>query len=239
MGTYPLSELREEVKLHFADRPDLTDAQVDRALNIQQERMARAYDFEDLKVVDSGTLPFTSTPADDKFFPFSTLGSGNQEPREVYSFRLDTADGRARKLTQLSARKFDKLVPEPEFHGVRTPTMYTIWADKFELYPVQDIAYPYELRMSKWPTTLVNVNDKSDFNRKDDILIIITISWLFNRFGEYERAGRFFGIFNALWRDATNEDLGMPDREIGTLGGKETSIYGEKYWLDPFVRSVR
>lgn len=238
MGTLQLSELREEVSLHFADRGDLTNAQIHRALNLMQERMSRAHDFQEMKTVVSGTLPYTGVPGNDKFLPFSSLS--NTEPKSIFTFRLITSDGRSRKLTPWNQQLFDELVPEPEFHASRIPEHYIRWDSKFEFFPVQDLAYNYEIRLEKWPTTLADDTDKSDFNRKDELIISITVSYIYNRFGEYERSKRFFAIFDALWRVAVEEDIGKPDRNVvNPRTAADPLRLSDKYWLDPFTRSVR
>jgi len=241
VGTLQLTEIISEVKDHFAQRPDLTDAKAVVALNIAQERMARAHDFEELEVIDTGTVPFTSTPSNDRFFPFTSLGVGNTEPREVYSFRVIEADARHAKLEQWSVRQFDKEVPDPEYLSVGFPRHYLMWSEKFELYRIPDQAYTYNIRMSTWPAAFStsDLTAKSSFNRKDDILMTLSISWIWNRLGEYERANRHFGIFSTLWNQAVEEDNKKPDRDIVPAFERGRSGFNAQYWLDPFVKGVR
>ena len=241
MGTFQLSELRTEILLHFANRSDeqASEARITRAINIAQERMARAYSFEEMEVIASGTLPFTSTPTNDKYLAFTSLPAGMTEPRKIYSFRLITGDGRSRKLIKWSARQFDRFVPEPQFFGVKIPTNYVKYADKFEFHPVQDQAYPYEIRMTKWPTALASDSDKSDFNRKDELIMQLVISWLWDSVGEYERAKRFFAIFDTLWKEAVAEDMENTDRDTSPVGGKHIPTLAGEYWRNPFVKSVQ
>lgn len=240
MGTYQLSEMREEIKLHFADRSDLTDAQINRAVNLAQERMARPIDFQELKVLVTGnTLPYTGVKADDKLFAYTQLPSGSQDPKSIYTFRIITSDGRSRKLVPWNQMTFDERVPEPQFFAADVPRHYIRWGNGFELYPVQNQAYNYEIRMSKWPTAMTSDSQKSDFDRKDDVLINLVISQIWGRFGEYERANRFFGIFNRLWNEAVEEELGKPDRNIVSPETRKILDLPGDYWARPFVRSVR
>lgn len=236
MGTLLTSELISEVQLHFANRSDLTDAQVITALNLIQQRLARLHDFEELRKIESGSLGFTAVPATDKFIAFSSLTNSN--PREIYSFRVITSDGRSRKLKQRSYRYFDQNIPEPEYYSTGVPSDYIIWADSFEFWRVPDAAHNYEIRMSVWPTALVVSPGTavSDFREKDDMLVTLTTSYLFNRLGEYERGGRFWGVFKEMWKEAKREDSTMPDLTLSP--GFDTShVSGGNPWADPFVRS--
>ena len=234
MGTLTTAELLGEVKSHLANRDDLTDAEYITALNLMQQRLARKHDFEELRTVESGSFTISGTPAIDKFLAFSDLTNAN--PREIYSFRVITSDGRSRKLKQRSYRYFDENVPEPEFHATGIPTDYIIWAEKFEFWKVPDTADNYEIRLSKWPTALVASPGTavSDFREKDDMLVMLGVSYIYNKLGEYERGGRFWTIFRDMWADAQREDRTMPDLDLSP--GFTRPITG-KPWADPFIRS--
>jgi len=240
MGTLQLSELSTEIKEFHANRDDLTDARVVTVLNLVQERMCRAHDFEELRVLETGTLPFTSTPSADRFLAYTDLSSGNQEPKEIYSFRVIESDSRHAKLRQWSPRQFDQLVPNPEYYATGFPEAYVLWQDKFEFFRIQDQAYIYNLRMTKWPTafSVSSLTTKSDFSRKDDMLIHLAVSWLFDGYGEYERAKRFFGMFKQQYDEAVLEDMRRPDQEIVAEVGRADRIPAEEYWRSPFSNKV-
>ena len=233
MGTLTTTELISEVRAHLANRDDLTDSELVTALNLMQQRLARKHDFEELRTIESGSFEISGTPATDKFLAFSALGITN--PREIYSFRVITNDGRSRKLKQRTYRYLDENVPEPEFYATGIPTDYVIWAESFEFWRVPDTAHDYEIRLSQWPTALVASpgSATSDFREKDDILIMLAVSYLFNRLGEYERGGRFWTIFSDMWKDAMQEDSTLPDL---TVSPGLTRPEGSQPWLDPFVR---
>lgn len=234
MGTLTTSELISEVKAHLANRDDLTDAEYITALNLMQTRLARKHDFEELRTIESGSFVISGTPATDKFLAFSALGVTN--PREIFSFRIITSDGRSRKLKQRSYRYLDENVPEPEYNSTGVPTDYIIWAESFEFWRVPDSTYNYEIRMSKWPTALVASPGSavSDFREKDDVLIMLTVSYLYNRLGEYERGARFWNVFKDMWADAQLEDRTLPDLSLSPGLVRPSS---SKPWSDPFIRS--
>lgn len=233
-----LQDLITEVRDHLGGRTDVTDSRIVRSLNIAQEYIARNHAYEDLYRVLSGQTLI----ANDKFLEFAELPSGFREPMEIWSFRLVPGDGRARKLIFRSTRAFDRLVPEPEFYDADIPTHYTVWNDKFELWRVPDVAYSYELRMAVWPTafTTSQLQATSIFDRKDDMIIALSVSWIFGQLGEYERAARFFNIFRAREVTAIQEDQALPDQDIISDRGKARpeAVLGRP-WADPFVRYVR
>ncbi len=236
MGDLTATQLISEVTRHFAGRDDLTNADYVIALNLNQTRMARAHDFEELEFTETKTFAITATPANDKRIAFSSLTNSN--PREIYSFRVITADGRSRKLRQLMPRAFDAEIPEPEFHARGVPSIYTRWADAFEVWQVPDETHSFTLRGSKWPTdfSTSDLNAKSDLDKKDDLLIFLTVSYLFGSLGEYERANRFFGIFAAVYKEAELENQLRPDLDLVSRSTSGESAEIGKPWLNPFVK---
>lgn len=238
MGTLTGAELVEEVRDNLGGRTDITDARILRGLNMAQDHMAAGDDWEELRVIDSGTLPFTSTPASDKFLPFSSLTT-HTEPHEIFSFRIVTSDGRSRKMRYYPAREFDRQLPEPEYLATGIPSIYTVWAEKFELWKVTEAAYNYELRCTKWPTALAAGATPSDFNRKDDLLILLGTSWIFGSLGEYNRMRSFYGMYAERMKIASHEDDYKPDQDIVSPAGRaEYDVILGRPWADPFVKWI-
>lgn len=237
MGDLTGQTLVSEVSRHLAGRDDLTTADIITALNLSQTRLARAHDFKELEFSESGTFNITASAASDKIISFSSLTNDN--PIEIYSFRVVTADGRSRKLTQLAPRKFDLEIPEPEYYARGTPHIYTMWQDRFELWRVPDEAHVWSLRGTKWPTDLVGSTETSDLDKKDDLLIYLTVSYLYGSLGEYERAGRFFGIFRGVYDEADLEDRRKPDLMLSPVRGPSMHGLSGEPWANPFVRSTR
>lgn len=238
MGTLILNDLITEVSDHLAGRSDVTNNRIVRALNLAQEHMARSKDYEELRVRENGSLPYTGVKADDKFLLFSSLT--NTDPNEIYSFRLITSDGRSRKLVYKSTRLFDKDIPEPEFYASGLPSIYTVWQDKFEFWKVQDKAYTYDLRMTIWPTALStsNLNATSSFKQKDDLLIHLAVSWIFASLAEYELARQFYGYYAQRVEIAEREDMRKVDREIKP-DFEAAVVVRSRGYDDPFVKFIR
>ncbi len=238
MGTLTTQELIAEVRSHLGERSDLTDARLVQALNLAQDRIIRGYTWREFDKAESGTFVITASATTDKALAFSDIGGG-LDPRTIYSFRVITGDGRSRKLVRKSPRGFDEAHPEPEFFARGRPIEYVIWNDRFEFWRVPEEAWDYQIRYQAWPTALSTSTPTvvSDISHKDDLLLTLAVSWLFNSLSEYEKAGRFFGIFERMWKDAVEAEGEKPDLEIS--GERGPTNLGSNYWLDPFVKDVR
>lgn len=240
MGTLITSDLIEEVRDHLAGRTDVADARIVRALNLGQEYLARTKDYEELRVIETGALVITATPADDKIIQFSTLTNSN--PHEIYAFRVITQDGRSRKLVYRTTRTFDRLIPEPEFYARGLPSVYTVWSDRFELWRVPDVAESFEIRLTKFATALSTTepNAVSDFREKDDLLIFLGVSWLYGQLGEYSRMASFFTMYRTRSKEAELKDARRPDLDIISDHGRAVpDVVVGRPWTDPFVRYMR
>lgn len=237
MGTLTLANLREEVKAHMADRSDITDALYNRAINLAQERMVRRHHFRELNFSLSHTATFTGVPATDKFLPFSALTLGGRDIRSVISFIA--VDGTSsNKIERLTPSELDRRIPSKEDSSTFRPAFYVEWRDQFEFWRIPDKSYVYDIRLRTWALDLSSDATKSDLDHKDDAIINLTVSGLFNRVGEYERAGRFFGIFSDMFKDAISSELTEPDRVIKPPQNESVGSGNPQYWLDPFVKGI-
>ncbi len=235
MGTLNLATLITEIRAFHAGRSDLTDEIIITTLNHVQERIARAWQWEELDVDEEVTLSIAGTAKADKTVTLVNVY------RDIYSVRLVTGDGQSRKLDYIGKRTFDKTFPEPEFDARNDPQIYTVWKDALELYPVPSTADTLSVRGMKWPTVFSSgdTGAKSDFDRKDDLLIYWAVSMLWDRLGEYERSKRFFGIANNMLDKAKDEQETKPDLEIKPAFESGSGNLTGQYWLNPFIRSVR
>lgn len=237
MGSLNLTTLIAEIQRHHADRSDLTDQIVVDKLNIVQERLARLWEWEELDSGEEIVIPITSVPKDDKIITLV------KTYRDIYSIRLITAAeaGRSRKLEYIPKRTFDDIFPEPEFDARGDPLIYTVWQDKLELYRVPDVADTLIIRGTKWADDFSSGvgSAKSEFDRKDDILIYWTVSMIWDHLGEYERSKRFFGIANNMIDKAKDEETTKPDLEIKPAFESRQRVRLGRYWADPFINWVR
>ena len=236
MGTLNLTSLIAQIQLHHANRSDLSDQIVVDKLNLVQERLARIWEWEELDSGEEVVIPITATAKDDKTI---TLVSTY---RDIYSVRLVTGDGTSKKLDYISKRSFDLMYPEPEFDARNDPFIYTVWKNNLEVYPVPREADTLIIRGMKWADAFSSGvgGAKSDFDRKDDILIYWTVSMIWDHLGEYERAKRFFGISQNMVDKAKDEQETKPDLEIKPAF---EANFGRgppgQYWANPFIRWVR
>lgn len=237
MGTLNLTSLISGIQRNHANRDDLTDQIIVDKLNLVQERIARLWDWEELDQDEEVTIPITSVAKDDK-----TITLVNTY-KEIYAVRLVTGTtvGRSRKLTYIGKRSFDEMFPEPEFDARSEPQFYTVWKEKLELYRVPEIADTLVVRGAKWPADFSSGTGgaKSDFDRKDDILMYWTSSMIWDMLGEYERAKRFFGIAADMIDKAMDEQETKPDLEIKPTFEANRDVMLGKYWADPFIKWVR
>ena len=221
----------------MADRSDITDALYNRAINLAQERMVRRHHFRELNFSLSHTATFADVPATDKFLPFSALSIGGRDVRAVISFIA--VDGtNSNKIERLTPSELDRRVAHKESYSLSRPSFYTEWRDQFEFWKIPNKSYVYDIRLRTWALGLSADGDKSDLDHKDDAIINLTVSGLFNRVGEYERGGRFFGIFSDMWDDAISSEQREPDRVIKPPQNEPSGRASPDYWLDPFVRGV-
>ena len=234
MGTLTLDELRAEVTSNLGERGDITDARLNRALELATTRIVRKHDWEELMITETKLLTYSGTVATDRFLAFSNLTES--EPKEFFSIRfLDGAN--SRKLTRLTVRTMDQYIPNAENDSTGIPTLYLVWNSKLEWWRIPGAAYTAEFRMSTWPTTLIGGADGllSDLNRKDELIITLATSYLYHQLGEYERAKNTYGIFLGQLGECIDEDANEPDREIKPAF--ELDVVGRSDGInDPFVR---
>lgn len=220
------SQFENEVNYNLGDREDVAQARRLIALNIAQEQIARFHDWRELEQVQTGTLI-----ADTKTLSFPS------NPREIYSFRLDLDSSQSRKLIYLPVRFWDRLIPEPEWYATGKPEFYTYYVNKAEMWRIPNDAYKYELRYSAYPADFTAASDvASELLTKDDAIIALATSWLFQSLGEAERAKMWYYRGEAVLKTLRQSEVKRADLTV--TGGPHRPSWGE-YWKDPFVRSVR
>lgn len=227
MGTLTQDQMKAEIRSALGGRTDL-DGTLTQALNLAQTRIARAKLWKELRNSITGTLTITGIAATDKVLAIPTT------VRDIYTFRLITSDGRSRKLVKRLFTDWDKCIPEPEYYNTGLPELYTTYASNIEMWRVPDAAYDYVIRAVLWPTAFVSATttQTSDLTGKDDMLIALTVSYLFNQIGKEEKAARWWAIYRDMLKDATSEDQDDPDMTLSSEKNPPTSA--GNYWNDPF-----
>lgn len=228
MGTLTLSDLKDELKRGLGNRSD-TDTRLTRFLNIAQSRIARLHDFEEMQQNATGMFVLTANPAVDKILVLGSL-------REIHSFRIVKQE-LSGKLKGVSTRMWDQVVPQPDYFARDTPTHYTKWASQLEIWPVPDVAYPYQIRWTKWPTAFDDnsLTATSDFIEKDDLIIALAEAYAFDSLSKNADADRKYKVASTLFSEALSMDSKNPDLEYAPA----REIFGDSiarkdYWTDPF-----
>lgn len=233
MAALTLADLRSELRANLGNRTELAsvDTDIDRWINRAQTRIARRRRFDDIAVTESFTPTFAGVPATDKVVAFSSLTNSN--PRSIISIRVidDTASD---KLTYVPIRRWDRFIPSPDSLAVARPTHYTVYERKIEWWRVPDKAYPFELRLAKWPTDLTTSSQVSDLLEKDDAILAAATYYGYRARGFMKEATGWLAEFGTLMGELTVEEFDRPDHD-----GKPAESMGPPadYWVDPFVRS--
>lgn len=242
MGTLTLAQMRAQVIKGLGNRSDHTNSELNEVINLSQERITRINQWEELERVFDNTLAITSDARDDKQFelPDDTNTDTAVNIRDAYSFRLITNDGKSKKLVYRTPRAFDELHPEPEYFARNTPAFYTKYANTIEMYPVPDIAYPVRVRATIWPVTLTEVAT-SQLDHKDDLLISLSLAWMFHLQRNTEESLEWLKTFTAGLRAALKEEGEKPDLDILShfeAGFKSGSANIGDWWNNPFMREA-
>lgn len=235
MGTLTLSELRDEVRAGLGNRTEFVSdtTRIDRWINQAQTRIARRSRFKELNDTESYTPTFADDPATDKVIAYTDLTNSN--PRAIYSMRV--IDGSAsRKLQYIPHRMWDRFDAYPESRGTARPNRYTIYAHKFELWPIPGQAYEYILRLAKWPTVLTAAGQASDLDEKDDAIVEMSLYLAFMSFARKESADDHIAAYRNIMADAIVEDEDNPDFDSVPPHTGDSSMASD-YWADPFART--
>ena len=223
MGLLTINTIKQEILHHHANREDIT-SRLDVSIDLAMMRIARIHDWDQLKLILSGSLAVTADPREDKIFDLNTVIPAGFRLKTMYSIRVISSDGRSGKLTGLPHTQFDQQVPEPEWYSRNMPELYTVFGALdptdvvvpltarnpiLELWPVPDVAYDVDLRMQVWPRFLTD-GALSDTNVTDlfidDAIISLATSYLYNSQGREDKAKHHFGIYAAIVKDALNLD---------------------------------
>ena len=224
MGTLTVAEMQTEIRGNMGGRTDLNARHLT-WINFVQDMIARQYDFPEMDETAESTLTASQATI--------TIAT---RPRAVYSFRIINASQSAR-LTYIPNAQWDTLIPYPEDFSEAQPTHYTYWDNKFEFWRVPDAAYEYKMRWRKYPTVLTATTEKSDYDRKDDIIVCFATSWGFKSIGDTERMN-YWG--NHAWnqlKGAIKSESRKPDKHIVPIS-EIKELVGQP-WLDPFTVSDR
>ncbi len=164
-----------------------------------QLRLARAYSFPELDVRDTTTA---DTVADTKTYSFATLFGASARVKDILSVVIEDGTS-SRKLKRLLMREFYHRHPYPEAETSRKPVYYCRVSNSIDFFPVPDAVYDIHTIRSDWPTRATGDSYQSQFEYKDDLLIVGTIVEFFNFFQEFNDAARW----NRIWKQKLIESI--------------------------------
>ena len=221
-----LAEMIEEVRTAHAQRQDLSDARITRALNFGQERVAREpVHWKELERLVSHTL------AEGQYvYTFPNVFTVDTDVHEIFTVHV-LRDGRREKLEHRAPREFDHLVQE-ENQG--QPRYYTWWGTNLYVQPKPEEEYTARIAYGIWPNAFDSTvpTAVSDLQNKDGIIVAFAISHLFQVVGSAEDAARWYTI--------ARDQLSKARQSVDYVSDPTPMREGRtsEYWRDPFVRSV-
>jgi hypothetical protein len=237
MSILTLAEIKTEIKRGLGGRADL-DNRMDNIVDLSQLRIARLHDFDELRMRETATTVVTADEEADKVISFPTLT--NTRIRKIYSIRRKVSGQLlAGKLIRVLTKKWDRVIPEPEYYSRGYPTHYTWYQNnEFELWRVPDAAYTLVIRLSRWPYQVATTGEGNpiDLENVDDLVINLSLSYAFHSLGRSDKAREFFGIYRAMAAEALIEDT--TDLDQAMAGMSMSGISASRGYDDPFVESI-
>jgi hypothetical protein len=235
MGTLSGTDFNTEILAALGNRTDINYARVCTALNLAQTRLSRFYDFNDMALVQLGTLSFTGNPAADKFL---TLPTGL---KTIHSLVLvdNTSAGSlwsSRKMVEKPWRWFDNQFPVPEVLPPEWPSIYTRWGNILTMAPPPMYAFGYQLRYMGMPTPFASgtPSQTSDFTNKDDILLEDSLRHFWRSLGRMDQAEIHEKRVERLVEEAIQREDTRPDMDVA-LDISSIGLNIEQYWNNPFI----
>ena len=229
MGDLTLSQMKDQVRLALGNREDL-DVHLTPLINTCQLRVARYFDFEELVATTDLTISYTG----DAFVDGSvSLPTGTRELHGINI--LDSGDLYHIQAVDHKQWK-DHYYP---LYGSTTgrPSHYSSWGNKIEFYSPPDKAYTAKVRYTKWPDDLTSDNDKSGLDKKDDLIVALTICWPLYHLNNPDRANAYWAIFRSMMKESIDAQNMKPDLHM-KIDSLAPDMTGD-YWKQPFIKAVR
>ncbi len=228
MGLLTLAELKTEVRGAFGNTAEY-DSRLNNMLTMAQDRLVSKHDFEELKV--RGTIA-TIDDTDDASADMVVALPSNL--RQLYSIAL-IDDVNSRKLDSVPSAQWDELIPYAEAFTRGRPTKYRRWGPNIELWRIPDDEYVLRGHYSTWGTAFTGDAQKSDLERKDQLLILLAQIWLAALIDRPDRANYFWSIFKTIYQESFGVSVYKADANISDTPGGATV---DDYWLNPWVSGM-
>ena len=93
------------------------------------------------------------------------------------------------------------------------------------------------MRYTKWTDDLSSDEDKSVLDKKDDLIVALTICWTLYHLNNPDRANAYWAIFKSMIKEAIDSQNMKPD--LLQKGDNLTPGPMGDYWKQPFVKGIR
>jgi len=203
-----------------------------RYLNFGQIRIARRYSFNELDKTHTGAV----TVADLKTYPLSSGDNnlGLTRPKDIASIRL--IDGaNSRTLTRTIQRTFDQEIPDPTQFTTDRPSIYIRYGNNLELFRIPNDAYTLHIRYPQWPTAFSTSSQTSDFDEKDDLVLVAGVLETMLALQETKLAAYWEGKFETSLLECIRAIGDIDWEPKGEPFGVGTMTTSGSPWTDPFA----
>jgi len=197
-----------------------------------QIRLARAYSFPELDEEDTTTADTVDGTAQ---YSFTTLFGAGARVKEIMSLVVEDGSSSV-KLKRVLYRRLRKSVPDPSQLTEGRPNTYTRIGNYIELFPIPDAAYDIHTIRSNFPTRATSDATYSDFEYKDDLLIIGTVVEFLTFYKEFEEAASANSIWKTKLTEALNTIVHPTDWEPEGRAFGSGTVFAGDYWAMPNVR---
>ena len=201
-------------------------------LNWGQDRICRAYSFDELDILNESA----ATVASVKVYPLTT-GTNNlglTRPKDISSIRLIDSENSI-KLVRWSDRKFDRVYPRPANFATGRPRIYIRWGSNLEFFKIPDAVYSLAIRYPQWAAELSSTSSTSSFEYKDQLIITSGILEGYLHFEEYNDADvwlqKFLGLLSDCIRAEGDTDW---ETQADEFSMKRGGYYSGEPWIDPY-----
>lgn len=189
---------------------------VRRYLDWAQRRIARHYNFHELTIIKDSTLT-----ADTKRYVWTDSPISLTRPKDIgMIILLDSAN--SRRMHRVAYKSYVNRFPRPENYSSGIPRIYTRVGNNLEFFYIPDAAYDIRIIYPQWPTPFTSSSQTSDFENKDELLIVMTVMETYLALEEYTDAAAWFNKGLGMLNDAVKVEGDIdwePQAEPIDLGG--------------------
>lgn len=210
---------------------DTIQTVLDEMYEWSQLRLARAYSFPEMDVHDETT---TDTVADTESYTFSTLFGSSARVKDILSIIIEDGTS-SRKCTRKLLSSVYRDYPYPSNETTRKPVWYWRIGNSLYFFPTPDAAYDIHSTYSKWPTRASTGSSTSDFEYKDDILIVGTIIEFFNFMQEFDDAKDWDKVWKQKLVEAVKPIAHPKDWSPEGRAFNSSVLTPGDFWTDPLV----